>query len=100
MIVINELVNLKTSTVEGRSNNYILTSLPAEQIGAILARRLHNKGLQYTQDAKNPAKFTIEIIVMDKLRKESGSLEPDDSCTMQVKVMQAEESPDIRVVEF
>ena len=58
-IVINELVNLKTSTVEGRGTNYILTSLSAEQIGALLAKRLHDKDMKYTQDSKNPGKFTI-----------------------------------------
>ena len=58
-IVISELGNLKTSTVEGRGTNYILTSLSAEQIGALLAKRLHDKDMKYTQDAKNPAKFTI-----------------------------------------
>ena len=99
-IAINELGNLKTSTVEGRSTNYILTSMPAEQIGALLAKRLHDKDMTYTQDAKNPAKFTIEIEVMDKLRRNSGDFAPADSCTMQLKVMQAEESPDVQVIEF
>ena len=99
-IVINELGVLKTSTVEGRSTNYILTSLPAEQIGALLAKRLQDKNLKYTQDTKNPAKFTVEIEVIDKLRRDSGEFEPDDTCTMQIKVMQAEESPDVQVVEF
>ena len=99
-IVINELGVLKTSTVEGRGTNYILTSLSAEQIGALLAKRFADKDLSYTQDAKNPAKFTIEIEVIDKLRRDSGDLEPVDACTMQVKVMQAEESPDVQVVEF
>ena len=100
-VAINELGSLKTSTVEGRSTNYILTSLPAEQIGALLAKRLHDKDLKFTQDAKNPAKFTIEIEVIDKMREDTeNSAEPDDSCTMQVKVMQADESPDVQVVEF
>ena len=67
-IVLNEFGNLKTSTVEGRGTNYILTSLSAEEIGALLAKRLHDKGLKYAQDDKNPAKFTIEIEVVDKLR--------------------------------
>ena len=56
--------------------------------------------MRIAQDAKNPAKFTIEIEVIDKLRRDSGDLEPVDACTMQVKVMQAEESPDVQVVEF
>ena len=36
-VAINELGNLKTSTVEGRGANYILTSLSAQQIGLLLA---------------------------------------------------------------
>ena len=99
-VAINEIGNLKTSTVEGRGANYILTSLSAQQIGLLLAKRLQDNNSKYTQDAKNPAKFTVEIEVIDKLRRDSGNFEPDDTCTMQVKVMQAEESPDVQVVEF
>ena len=60
-IVINELGVLKTSTVEGRGTNYILTCLSAEQIGELLTRRRQDS-FDFTQDAKNPAKFTIEIM--------------------------------------
>ena len=47
-IVINELGKLKTSTVEGRGTNYILTSLSAEQIEALLVKRFQDKDLSYT----------------------------------------------------
>ena len=72
-VVINELGNLKTSTVEGRSTNYILTNLSAEQIGGLLAKR-GQYSFDFTQDAKNPAKFIIEIMTGYILYRKNGPI--------------------------
>ena len=57
--------DLKISTEESRGNNYILTKMPAEQIGALLAKRLQAKEMTFIQDAKNPAKFIYKDDLID-----------------------------------
>ena len=72
-VVKNELGNLKTSTVEGRSTNCILTNLSAEQIGGLLAKR-RQYSFDFTQDAKNPDKLIIEIMTGYILYRKNGPI--------------------------
>ena len=72
-VVIIELGNLKTSSVEGRRTNYTLTNLSAEQIGGLLAKR-GQYSFDFTQDAKNPAKFIIEIMTGYILYRKNGPI--------------------------
>ena len=39
--------------------------MPAEQIGALLAKRLQAKEMTFIQDAKNPAKFIYKDDLID-----------------------------------
>ena len=75
---------------------YILTMASAEKIAAFLAKRLQNRNVQFVQDGKNPAKFTFKKKIYDVADSE----ELEDSCTIKVKLMRAEESADVRVIEF
>ena len=44
--------------------------------------------------------YKDRITAEHKQRVDSGNIVPQQFCTLQVKVMQAEESPDVLVVEF
>lgn len=111
-IAVTEVQSLKVSSRDSRGTNYILTQAPVEQIVGFLTKYFSNKRTAITQDTKYPGKFSFTKEERDMDDDCEGDSDDEDegqeaaepevvhSCSIQVRILQAEENELVKVIQF